>query len=47
MEFELNPNIWTWFKSWSKYLDLDFKKFQTSFAGKMDLDQKFDPIIWI
>ena len=35
------------FKSWSKYLDLDFKKIQVSFTEKMDLERKSDPIIWI
>jgi len=24
MDFELDPNIWIEFKSWSKYLDLDW-----------------------
>jgi len=38
-------NIWTGFKSWSKYLDLDLKKIQTNFAEKIDLDQNSDPII--
>jgi len=26
LDFELDPNIWTRFKSWSKYLDLDLKE---------------------
>jgi len=26
---------------------MDFKKIQTSFDEKMDLDQKSNPIIWI
>jgi len=34
MDLELDPNIWTGFKSWSKYLDLDLKKIQTSFVKK-------------
>ena len=37
LNFELDPNIWTGFKSLSKYLNLDFKKIQTSFAKKMEL----------
>jgi len=45
MDFELDPNIYIGFKSLSKYLDLDFKKIQTSFVEKMDLDRKSDPII--
>jgi len=32
MDFELYPNIWIGFKSWSKYLDMDLKKIQTTFA---------------
>jgi len=28
-------------------LDLDFKKVQTSFVEKIDLDKKSDAIIWI
>jgi len=47
MDFKLDPNIWIRFKSWSKYLDLDSKKIQTTFAKKMDLGQKSNPIIWI
>jgi len=45
MNFELDPNIRTGFKSWSKYLDLDLKKIQTSFAKEMDLGWKSNPII--
>jgi len=47
LDFELDPNIWIGFKSWSKYLDLDFKKIQTTFAKIMYLGQKSNPIIWI
>jgi len=47
LDFELDLNIWIGFKSLSKYLDLDFKKIQTTFAKEMDLDQKSNPIIWI
>jgi len=28
-------------------LDIDFKNIQTTFAKKMDLGRKFNPIIWI
>ena len=35
------------FWTWSKYLDQDFKKIQTTFAKNMDLGQKSNPIIWI
>jgi len=28
-------------------LDLDFKEIQTTFAKKMDLGQRSNPIIWI
>jgi len=28
LDFELNPNIWIEFKSWSKYLDINFKIFK-------------------
>jgi len=47
LDFELDPNIWIGFKYWSKYLDLDFKKIQTTFAKKMDLGRKSNLIIWI
>jgi len=33
------------FWTWSKYLDLDLKKIQTSFAKEMDLGWKSNPII--
>jgi len=39
----MDSEFWTW----SKYLDLDFKKIQTTFAKIMDLGQKSNPIIWI
>ena len=47
LDFELDPNIWTGFKSWSKYLNLDLKKNQTSFVEKMNLGRKSNTIIWI
>jgi len=47
LNFEFDPNIWIGFKSGSKYLDLDLKKIQTTFAKKVDLGQKSNPIIWI
>jgi len=28
-------------------LDVDFKKIQSTFSEKMNLDRKFNPIIWI
>jgi len=40
MNFELDPYIWTEFKSWSKYLDMDFKRIQTSFAKKNEFELK-------
>jgi len=39
----MDSGFWTW----SKYLNLDLKKIQYTFVGKMDLDRKSDLIIWI
>jgi len=40
LDFKLDLNIWIGFKSWSKYLDMDFKKIQTTFAKKNGFGSK-------
>jgi len=37
LDLNLDPNIWIWI----------LKKSKLVLLKKMDLDQKFDPIIWI